>query len=81
MLRRQLAKLIAELEELDTAEKFAVPVKKKKKKKEREKGDEGKGDGDGDGDGENKYVLAAREKIELRARFLRRWVLGGGCYL
>jgi ribonuclease MRP protein subunit RMP1 len=54
ILRRQISKLISELETLETAELYAS-------KEERLR--------------ENKYVMAAREKVEARVKFLREYVL------
>jgi ribonuclease MRP protein subunit RMP1 len=53
-LRRQISKLITELETLETAETYSS-----KKKGE-----------------ENKYVKAARERVEVRVAFLRERVIG-----
>jgi ribonuclease MRP protein subunit RMP1 len=64
-LRRQVAKLVSELEALEIAETYSSSGGKGKK---------------GRGEGENKYVIAAHEKVEARVRFLGEWVLGE-CFL
>jgi ribonuclease MRP protein subunit RMP1 len=71
-LRRQVAKLIAELEALEVAEKFSTGSGK----------GQGKSGGGGNAAraGESKYAKAAREKVELRVRFLGEWLVGG-CFL
>jgi ribonuclease MRP protein subunit RMP1 len=75
-LRRQVQKLIFELSTLKTAEKFDVTGGKgvKNNPKRSAKGVEGMRNG------ESKYVKAAREKVELRAEFMERWLFPG-CYL
>jgi ribonuclease MRP protein subunit RMP1 len=71
-LRRQVAKLITELEALEVAEIYSTGSGKGKGK--------GKKNGAEAGNGENKYVKAAREKVELRVKFLGEWLVGG-CFL
>jgi ribonuclease MRP protein subunit RMP1 len=54
ILRRQISKLITELETLETAEAYSSKNKRE----------------------ENKYVKAARERVEVRVAFLREQVIG-----
>jgi ribonuclease MRP protein subunit RMP1 len=70
-LRRQVSKLLAEIESLETAERFDVTGTGK--------GKAGKGKGKLDGK-ESKYVKAAREKVEARVEFLEERVVEK-CYL
>jgi len=61
-LRRHVSKLILELDSLDTALKFSSSSTTANGNGKRGKGGE-----------ENKYVRAAREKVENRVRYMRVW--------
>ncbi|PVH85421.1 hypothetical protein DL98DRAFT_568206 [Cadophora sp. DSE1049] len=76
-LRRQVGKLLAEVEALETCLKFSSASSSSSKSKKR-KGKDGEGSTVGgvrEGGGESKYVRAARETVEERVEFLERWVV------
>jgi ribonuclease MRP protein subunit RMP1 len=62
VLRRQISKLITELEAFETAELYSTPSTPRK--------------GTGLRARESKYVKAARERVESRVGFLKEWVVG-----
>ncbi|KAL2067877.1 hypothetical protein VTL71DRAFT_15975 [Oculimacula yallundae] len=79
VLRRQVGKLVNEVETLERVVKFSSTGGEDGKAGRKGRKEEGERE-DGKGREESKYVLAAREKVEERVEFMEEWVVPK-CYL